>query len=234
MKFRTLAALLMLLPPVLMADGCAGLPPQARPATIEPFMGNWTGDWRSTVRLSSGGTVQVEIKADTTRPPNGVICNATVSQRFQLKELQGDLRDGTLFFTTPSHVQLTFALYGSNHIEVTYFNPANQDRGTGNLSRALHRTSADAAKPEPQKPRQPGGRGQMTLAWESVPGADSYNIYISESPGVTRQNGRKIANASNPHTLMGLKPGTSYYVVVTAVNGAGESEASKELNFTAK
>jgi hypothetical protein len=73
--------------------------------------------------------------------------------------------------------------------------------------------------------------GNVTLAWDDVPSAISYNIYWNDSPGVTSLNGNKIANAKNPHTIKGLKPGT-YYFVVTAVNEFGESEESAELSFT--
>jgi fibronectin type 3 domain-containing protein len=73
--------------------------------------------------------------------------------------------------------------------------------------------------------------GNVTLAWDDVPSAISYNIYWNDSPGVTSLNGNKIANAKNPHTIKGLKPG-NYYFVVTAVNEFGESEESAELSFT--
>ena len=75
---------------------------------------------------------------------------------------------------------------------------------------------------------------QATLAWDNVPNAVSYNIYWGESPGVTKRNGKKIANAANPYTLKGLKRGKTYYFVVTAVNNTGESKESEESSFTLK
>ena len=74
-------------------------------------------------------------------------------------------------------------------------------------------------------------KGNVTLAWDNVPDAISYNIYWNDSPGVTIRNGNKISKVKNPHTIKGLKPGT-YYFVVTAVNEYGESEESEELSFT--
>ncbi len=71
----------------------------------------------------------------------------------------------------------------------------------------------------------------VTLAWDNVPNAVSYNIYWNDSPGVTILNGKKISNVKNPHTIKGLKPGT-YYFVVTAVNDFGESEESADFSFT--
>ena len=106
---------------------------------------------------------------------------------------------------------------------------------------SVHLTVPEAPKPEPKPPQKPApqsslnaGAGKATLGWDGVPGATAYNLYISESPGVNRQNGRKIANVSNPHTLTGLTAGAVYYVVVTAMSQTGESAESSELSFTAE
>jgi acyl-CoA thioesterase-1 len=72
----------------------------------------------------------------------------------------------------------------------------------------------------------------VTLAWDEIPDATSYNIYWSDKPGVTKENGTKISNVKNPHKIVGLKAGGKYYFVVTAVNASGESEESGELSFT--
>jgi hypothetical protein len=72
----------------------------------------------------------------------------------------------------------------------------------------------------------------VTLAWDDVPNATSYNIYWSDNPGVTKKNGTKISNVKNPHKITGLKKGKEYYFIVTAVNASGESKESEELSFT--
>ncbi len=74
--------------------------------------------------------------------------------------------------------------------------------------------------------------GRVTLTWDKDPIATSYNVYWSDSPGVTRQNGNKISNVKNPVTIKGLNRGTTYYFVVTVVNEFGESEESGELTHT--
>jgi hypothetical protein len=71
----------------------------------------------------------------------------------------------------------------------------------------------------------------ITLAWEKVPNATSYNIYWSNKPGVTKKDGTKIANVKSPHKITGLKAGEKYYFVVTAVNASGESKESKEISY---
>ena len=75
--------------------------------------------------------------------------------------------------------------------------------------------------------------GKATLLWNEIPGATSYNVYESRSPGVTKLSGSKIRNATNPLTINELEPGKTYYFVVTVVNEQGESEESKELSYTA-
>jgi hypothetical protein len=55
---------------------------------------------------------------------------------------------------------------------------------------------------------------------------------LSDRLGVTKNSGTKISNVKNLHKFKGLKMGKKYYVVVTAVNGYGESKESRELSFT--
>jgi len=73
-------------------------------------------------------------------------------------------------------------------------------------------------------------KGAVTITWDKVPNATSYNIYWKDSPGVTKHNGQKISNVKSPHTIEGLKRGITYYFVVTAVNKFKESEESEEFS----
>jgi hypothetical protein len=80
-----------------------------------------------------------------------------------------------------------------------------------------------------------GRTGQVTLAWNEVPDATSYNVYWSKFPGVTRQNGNKISEIKSPTTtIKDLRPGDRYYFVVSAVKGTAESQESEEMSFTVK
>lgn len=73
---------------------------------------------------------------------------------------------------------------------------------------------------------------QVQISWSNVSGATSYNIYWSNTTGVTKTTGTKITGATSPYTHTGLTNGTTYYYVVTAVNGYGESGESGQVSAT--
>ncbi len=75
--------------------------------------------------------------------------------------------------------------------------------------------------------------GEVTLLWNEIPGVTSYNVYMSDSPGVSKTSGDKITNVANPVKITQLEAGKTYYFAVTAVSGSGESKESKELLYTA-
>ena len=105
------------------------------------------------------------------------------------------------------------------------------------LPPAVKQEKVRLSKPAPDatpKKTPPAVNAQATLAWDNVPGAIAYNIYWRNQPGVTKDNGQKIANVKNPHTLKGLLPGKAYFLVVTAVSKNGESRVSEEISYTAK
>ena len=72
---------------------------------------------------------------------------------------------------------------------------------------------------------------RVTLQWNNVPKAASYNVYWRRFPGVTKPNGHKIPDTANPIALTDLEPDTTYYFVVTVVDDTGESQASREMSF---
>jgi hypothetical protein len=85
---------------------------------------------------------------------------------------------------------------------------------------------------EPDDVTAIGGDGQVTLSWKAVGNATSYNIYWSTTAEVTLTSGIKIAGATSPYVQTGLASGTKYHYIVTAVNSAGEGEASDRASAT--
>lgn len=76
------------------------------------------------------------------------------------------------------------------------------------------------------------GNSQVTLDWSTAVGATSYSVYYKNTPGVTIDNGTRVANVSPGSPITGLTNGTAYYFVVLAENVAGESAVSSELGAT--
>ncbi|MCG8502176.1 MAG: fibronectin type III domain-containing protein, partial [Firmicutes bacterium] len=74
--------------------------------------------------------------------------------------------------------------------------------------------------------------GKVTVIWNSVAGADTYNVHYGTSSGSHTSQ----ADASNVcgFTVEGLTNDVPYYFVVTAGNGKGESAKSAELSATPK
>lgn len=72
--------------------------------------------------------------------------------------------------------------------------------------------------------------GQVTLTWSAVTGATSYNVKRSPHSGGPYTT---VANVTtNTYTDTGLSDGTTYYYVISALNGSTESQNSTEFAAT--
>lgn len=69
---------------------------------------------------------------------------------------------------------------------------------------------------------------KITLSWNPVASADSYNIYWSTHPGVSRETGTRVSVATNNFQHIGLFISQTYFYVVAAVSSAGESVPSEQ------
>jgi hypothetical protein len=112
------------------------------------------------------------------------------------------------------------------------FEPPSPSHLTPPVQQENAQPSKQAPGGAPPKNAPSSANAQATLAWDNVPDAISYNIYWRNQPGVTKHNGKKIANVKNPHTLNNLISGKTYYLVVTAVSKNGESSISEEISYT--
>lgn len=119
-----------------------------------------------------------------------------------------------------------------------YIVTAQNSAGESAASVQVAATTLAANSPPPTIPSAPtgitatGGDTQVTLSWTAVTGASSYNIYWSTTSGVTTSTGTRIAGVSSPYVQTGLGAGTTYFYIVTAVNGAGESGPSVQASAT--
>jgi uncharacterized protein (TIGR02145 family) len=72
----------------------------------------------------------------------------------------------------------------------------------------------------------------VTVTWNSVTGATSYNLYYKAGTTVDKATGTKVTGAVSPKQVTNLANGTQYAFAVTAVNAAGESVLSAVLTAT--
>ncbi len=115
---------------------------------------------------------------------------------------------------------------------LTYYYVATALNAYGESNASTQASAQPMVPPPPAAPTgvtATPGNAQVTVSWNSVSGATSYNIYWSTAAGVTTGNGTKITGATSPYVQTGLANGTTYYYVVTALN-ANESTASAQVS----
>lgn len=105
----------------------------------------------------------------------------------------------------------------------------NSGTGSSLVTSSSDQTAVSKRPDVPTGVTATGGINTVTLAWNAVNGADSYNVYWSSAPGVTPASGTKITGATSPLQHEGLFVSQTYFYVVTAVNNDGESVASSQV-----
>ncbi|MBP1727926.1 MAG: Fibronectin, type domain protein [Deltaproteobacteria bacterium] len=142
----------------------------------------------------------------------------------------GVTTSGTKITTTSSpYMQNGLAAATTYYYIVTAVNAAGQSVASAQVSAATN-APVVTIPAAPAGVSAAGGANQATISWSAVPGATSYNVYYATAAGVTKTNGAKIVNASSPYLQTGLAAGTTYYFIVTAVNSAGEGNASTQAS----
>ncbi len=115
----------------------------------------------------------------------------------------------------------------------TYYYVVTAVNANGESTASTQVSAQPAATPPPAAPTgvtAAPGNAQVAVSWNAVSGATSYNLYWSTTAGVTPATGTKIVGAASPYNQTGLTNGLTYYYVVTAVNGNGESTASAQAS----
>ncbi|QQZ61645.1 cadherin-like beta sandwich domain-containing protein [Paenibacillus sonchi] len=116
----------------------------------------------------------------------------------------------------------------------TYYFVVKAVNGGGD-SAASAEVSATPQAPAPGAPvvqAVTAGDGQVHLVWAPVSGATGYNVYTSTTSGEYGAAAGTVAAAVYSYDAVGLTNGTTYYFVVKAVNGGGDSTASAEVSAT--
>lgn len=104
---------------------------------------------------------------------------------------------------------------------------------------------AGAAPSDEKQPRPPmtlkatPSGTSVTLTWDAILGATSYNIYYAAQAGVSKEEykfltgGTRLTGIANTsQTINGLTANSPYYFVVTAVDGSGEGPESRQASVS--
>jgi uncharacterized protein YjdB/polygalacturonase len=76
------------------------------------------------------------------------------------------------------------------------------------------------------------GDGQVSLNWDAVEGATSYQIFSHAAEGSYGEALATVNSSITSYKSEGLSNGTTYFFVIKAVYPGGESAASNEVNAT--
>ncbi len=109
---------------------------------------------------------------------------------------------------------------GENEIVIRATDPA------GNIGTA--RIVLEFLPPPPVRVGADTGNGQITLIWDEINGAQSYNIYWATTPGFQIYDASVIYSVVSSYVHNGLTNGEIYYYKVTSNSSVGESWPSEE------
>lgn len=70
---------------------------------------------------------------------------------------------------------------------------------------------------------------QNSITWDSVVDATSYNLYWSNTSGVTPDTGTRITGATSPYLHSDIPNNTDYFYILAASNAGGESDPTAEV-----
>jgi uncharacterized protein (TIGR02145 family) len=77
-----------------------------------------------------------------------------------------------------------------------------------------------------------GGDGNVTVSWEPVSGALSYNLYYQAGTTIDKTSGTELTGVSSPKVVSGLTNGIKYTFAMSTMTVAGESGLSTILSTT--
>jgi hypothetical protein len=162
-----------------------------------------------SVTTSAGATVAFSVGASGTAPLS-----------YQWRKGGLDIASATGSTLTLSNVQ-TADTGGSYDVVVRNAGGA----ATSNLVTLTVNTSPPAS---PTGLTATAGHSQVVLGWVAAGGATSYNVKRSTTSGGPYTTVASVT--AGTHTNTGLTNGTTYYFVVSAVNGGGESGNSTQVS----
>jgi endoglucanase len=144
---------------------------------------------------------------------------------------------GTIALTAGQKYDIKMEYYESGGGAVAQLAWSSPNQSKQNIPQSQLYPSTGGTTPTPSKPAAPtgltagAGDGQVSLSWNSVSGADSYNVKRSTTSGGPYTTVAANVTATS-YTDSTVTNGTTYYYVVSAVNGVGESMNSSQVSAT--
>jgi YVTN family beta-propeller protein len=190
-------------------------------SSLEPSSLNGATTVQSTLTWSSDqpGSFQVEVGGDGNKDSGVVVVTGTVQAEQNMTSI----------------IQASHLTQGDGAYEV-FVHVTGSERG------AVGRTSAPLVldtvpPPAPTDPKvELGGSGILTVSWSAAAdqgsGISRYKVYFGTSPGIYDAPGSPFeAGDATQANLTGLVNGTTYFVAVSAVDGAdNEGPLSTEVS----
>ena len=99
------------------------------------------------------------------------------------------------------------------------------------------------AGPRPAAPtnvKAVGGDAQVTISWDPVANATSYDLFYTSKPNIAKEededdddkDAKRVINVTSPYVLKNLAAATTYSFIVRAINNGRRGPASAEVSAT--
>ncbi len=93
--------------------------------------------------------------------------------------------------------------------------------------------------PAPTNVKAVGGDGQVTISWDPVANATSYDLFYTSKPNIAKEededddeDAKRVKNVTSPFVLKNLAAATTYSFIVRAINNGRRGPASAPVSAT--
>jgi len=94
--------------------------------------------------------------------------------------------------------------------------------------------------PAPTNVKAVGGDAQVTISWDPVANATSYDLFYTTKPNIAKEededdddkDAKRVKNVTSPFVLKNLAAATTYSFIVRAINNGRRGPASAEVSAT--
>jgi hypothetical protein len=186
----------------------------------------WTRAWSFTTIVAAPQTPTLVSPADsaTGQPLTPTLTWSTVSGAANYHVQVSTATDfSTILSQDSTLTSASKAISGLTYLTTYYWRVRSRNAGGVSAWTGAWRFTTNITPPA--IPIATVNQGSVTVSWNSVTGAISYNLYYVAGATVDK-NGTKLTGVTSPQTISGLTYGKQYSFAVSAVNAGGESDLS--------